>query len=111
VFSGISLKQLIAELYRDISAKLYMNTNSGTLPQKAIAGYSGSYSGRFKTISEMSHFSSMVLSSIDVQGARVKHTFQSNYLKYVNKLPYSFVIKICVTNCSINRGKKILALV
>jgi uncharacterized membrane-anchored protein YitT (DUF2179 family) len=27
-----------------------MNTNSGTLPQKAIAGYSGSYSGRFKTM-------------------------------------------------------------
>jgi hypothetical protein len=37
VFSGISLKQLIAELYRAIAAKLYMNTNSGTLPQKAIA--------------------------------------------------------------------------
>jgi hypothetical protein len=28
-----------------------MNSNSGTLPQKAIAGYSGSYSGRFKTMS------------------------------------------------------------
>jgi hypothetical protein len=27
-----------------------MNTNSGTLPQKAIAGYSGSCSGRFKTM-------------------------------------------------------------
>jgi hypothetical protein len=27
-----------------------MNTNSGTLPQKAIAGYSGSYNGRFKTM-------------------------------------------------------------
>jgi len=27
-----------------------MNTNSGTLPQKAIAGYSGSYSGIFKTM-------------------------------------------------------------
>jgi hypothetical protein len=27
-----------------------MTTNSGTLPQKAIAGYSGSYSGRFKTM-------------------------------------------------------------
>jgi hypothetical protein len=27
-----------------------MNTNSGTLPQKAIPGYSGNYSGRFKTM-------------------------------------------------------------
>ena len=27
-----------------------MNTNSGTLPQKTIAGYSGSYSGIFKTM-------------------------------------------------------------
>ena len=55
MFSGISLKQLIAELYRaiaDIAAKLYVNTNSRTLPQKAIAGYSGSYSERFKTMTE-----------------------------------------------------------
>jgi hypothetical protein len=47
VFSGISLNQLIAgELNRTIAAKLYMNTNSGTLPLKAIAGYSA----RFKTL-------------------------------------------------------------
>ena len=37
MFSGISLKQLIAELNRAIAAKLYMNTNSDTLPQKPIA--------------------------------------------------------------------------
>ena len=53
MFSGISLKQLIVVLYRaiaDIAAKLYVNSNSDTLPEMAIAGYSDSYSGRFKTI-------------------------------------------------------------
>ena len=40
MFSGIFLKQLIAELYQaiaDIAAKLYINTNNRNLPQKAIA--------------------------------------------------------------------------
>ena len=32
VFSGISLNQLIAELNWAIATKLYMNTNSDTLP-------------------------------------------------------------------------------
>jgi len=36
-----------------------MNTNSGTLPQKAIAGYSGSYSGIFKTMVTRINFTSI----------------------------------------------------
>ena len=33
-----------------IAAKLHMNSNASTMPQTAIAGYSGSYSGRFRTL-------------------------------------------------------------
>jgi len=36
-----------------IAAKLHMSLNSGTMPQIAIAGYSGSYSERFKTLGQM----------------------------------------------------------
>jgi hypothetical protein len=39
----LSIKQLIAELYRAIAAKLYMNTNSGTMSQKAIAAAIAGY--------------------------------------------------------------------
>ena len=37
-------------LNETITAKLHMNSNSGTMPQTGIAGYSESYSGRFKTL-------------------------------------------------------------
>jgi len=39
------------KLQRAIAAKLHISSNSGTMPEIAIAGYSGSYSGRFKTFS------------------------------------------------------------
>jgi len=44
------LRDLAAGLKQQvIAAKLHMSSNSGIMPQIAIAGYSGSYSRRFKT--------------------------------------------------------------
>ena len=37
-------------LNETITDKLHMNSNSGTMPQTGIAGYSESYSRRFKTL-------------------------------------------------------------
>ncbi|KAG2560561.1 hypothetical protein PVAP13_8KG102344 [Panicum virgatum] len=51
--SGVTLCRRSSNAYtimRAIVVKLHMSSNSGIMPQIAIADYSGSYSGRFKTL-------------------------------------------------------------